>query len=346
MTRSQWPCTETSRPHPELRLTRTEPGSRSRRHSPLPGGHGLVAVQRPRSAGTARSVPSPGGVGARPSATRPPRSARSGVTRRRKAPSSRAAHVACASRRASSPGTGRGLRRRAAWAGHREPLLRRPVRRALPGSDGRGHFGRVSLPRRGGREAGSDGRRLRRSTRAGPEPVLLGFVRAKDHAALAPAGPRAGESGSGRRLDRPHRRALSWGCCGGCTATSGTGAVSAIVLLTLVINVAMAPFRHYSASRTGSRWRGSPRRCGRSRSATARCRSWTRGGGGSRRRSAAFYAKHGMSMSTQMTVGCLPLLLTMPFLFAFYRVLRRLGRPAGGAVPVGPRPRRSATRSS
>jgi len=29
-----------------------------------------------------------------------------------------------------------------------------------------------------------------------------------------------------------------------------------------------------------------------------------------------------MSMSTQMLVGCLPLLLTMPFLIAFYRVLQ------------------------
>ena len=36
---------------------------------------------------------------------------------------------------------------------------------------------------------------------------------------------------------------------------------------------------------------------------------------------AALYAKHGMSMGSQMAVGCLPLLLTMPFLFAFYRVL-------------------------
>jgi len=35
----------------------------------------------------------------------------------------------------------------------------------------------------------------------------------------------------------------------------------------------------------------------------------------------ALYAKHGMSMGTQMMVGCLPLLITMPFLFAFYRVL-------------------------
>jgi YidC/Oxa1 family membrane protein insertase len=35
----------------------------------------------------------------------------------------------------------------------------------------------------------------------------------------------------------------------------------------------------------------------------------------------ALYARHGLSMGTQMTVGCLPLLLTMPFFFAFYRVL-------------------------
>jgi len=37
---------------------------------------------------------------------------------------------------------------------------------------------------------------------------------------------------------------------------------------------------------------------------------------------AALYARHGMSMGTQMMVGCLPLLLTMPFLIAFYRVLQ------------------------
>jgi YidC/Oxa1 family membrane protein insertase len=36
---------------------------------------------------------------------------------------------------------------------------------------------------------------------------------------------------------------------------------------------------------------------------------------------AALYARHGMNMGSQMLVGCLPLLLTMPFLFAFYRVL-------------------------
>jgi YidC/Oxa1 family membrane protein insertase len=36
----------------------------------------------------------------------------------------------------------------------------------------------------------------------------------------------------------------------------------------------------------------------------------------------ALYERHGMNMSTQMLVGCLPLLLTMPFLIAFYRVLQ------------------------
>jgi YidC/Oxa1 family membrane protein insertase len=35
----------------------------------------------------------------------------------------------------------------------------------------------------------------------------------------------------------------------------------------------------------------------------------------------ALYARHGMNMGTQMAVGCLPILLTMPFLFAFYKVL-------------------------
>jgi YidC/Oxa1 family membrane protein insertase len=36
----------------------------------------------------------------------------------------------------------------------------------------------------------------------------------------------------------------------------------------------------------------------------------------------ALYARHGMSMGTQMTVGCLPILLTMPFLIALYTVLQ------------------------
>ena len=43
----------------------------------------------------------------------------------------------------------------------------------------------------------------------------------------------------------------------------------------------------------------------------------------------ALYDRHGMSMSTQMLVGCLPILLTMPFLIAFYRVLQVVDRAAG-----------------
>jgi YidC/Oxa1 family membrane protein insertase len=36
---------------------------------------------------------------------------------------------------------------------------------------------------------------------------------------------------------------------------------------------------------------------------------------------AALYSTHGMNMGTQMLVGCLPILITMPFLFAIWRVL-------------------------
>ncbi len=47
-----------------------------------------------------------------------------------------------------------------------------------------------------------------------------------------------------------------------------------------------------------------------------------------------------MSMGTQMLVGCLPLLLTMPFLIAFYRVLRSpssCGAPLSSGSPTSPR---------
>ena len=52
---------------------------------------------------------------------------------------------------------------------------------------------------------------------------------------------------------------------------------------------------------------------------------------------ANLYASHGMSMGTQMLVGCLPLLLTMPFLIAFYRVLRcpsSCGAPPSSGSPT------------
>jgi YidC/Oxa1 family membrane protein insertase len=93
-----------------------------------------------------------------------------------------------------------------------------------------------------------------------------------------------------------------------------------IVVLTILINVAMAPFRHYSIVNglrmakispemkvIQERYRKVPLMDPRRQKMQEEI--------------AALYAKHGMSMGSQMVVGCLPLLLIMPFLFAFYRVL-------------------------
>ncbi len=93
-----------------------------------------------------------------------------------------------------------------------------------------------------------------------------------------------------------------------------------IVVVTILINLAMAPFRHYSIvnglkmaklspemKTIQERYRKVPLMDPRRQKMQEEV--------------AALYAKHGMSMGSQMMVGCLPLLLTMPFLFAFYRVL-------------------------
>jgi YidC/Oxa1 family membrane protein insertase len=93
-----------------------------------------------------------------------------------------------------------------------------------------------------------------------------------------------------------------------------------IVVLTLLINLAMAPFRHYSIANglkmtklapemkvIQERYRKVPLLDPKRQEMQEEM--------------AALYARHGMSMQTQMMVGCLPLLLTMPFLIAFYRVL-------------------------
>lgn len=93
-----------------------------------------------------------------------------------------------------------------------------------------------------------------------------------------------------------------------------------IVLLTVLINMVMAPLRHYSIANgikmaklapemkvIQERYRKVPALDPRRQEM--------------QKEIAALYARHGMSMSTQMMVGCLPLLLTMPFLIAFYRVL-------------------------
>jgi YidC/Oxa1 family membrane protein insertase len=95
----------------------------------------------------------------------------------------------------------------------------------------------------------------------------------------------------------------------------------AIVLLTVLINLAMAPLRHYSIANglrmaklapemkvIQERYRKVPALDPKRQEMQQEI--------------GALYARHGMSMGTQMLVGCLPLLLTMPFLIAFYRVLQ------------------------
>ena len=94
----------------------------------------------------------------------------------------------------------------------------------------------------------------------------------------------------------------------------------AIVILTVLINMLMAPLRHYSIANSMKMAKMSPElkaiqeRYRKVPMMDPRRQKMQEEMG-------ELYARHGMSMSTQMLVGCLPLLLTMPFLFAFYRVL-------------------------
>ena len=94
----------------------------------------------------------------------------------------------------------------------------------------------------------------------------------------------------------------------------------AIVLLTVLINVVMAPFRHYSIANGVKMARLAPEmrviqdRYRKIPALDPRRQEMQKEIG-------VLYARHGMSMGTQMAVGCLPILLTMPFLIAFYRVL-------------------------
>lgn len=148
-------------------------------------------------------------------------------------------------------------------------------------------------------------------------PVLL-FVGAKDHQALkkigyglekvVPVGDWIGP------IVVPLMRLLRW--VHGLLGNWGW----AIVILTVMINMVMAPLRHYSIANgmkmakmqpemkvIQERYRKVPMMDPRRQKMQEEM--------------GVLYAKHGMSMSTQMLVGCLPLLLTMPFLFAFYRVL-------------------------
>jgi YidC/Oxa1 family membrane protein insertase len=94
----------------------------------------------------------------------------------------------------------------------------------------------------------------------------------------------------------------------------------AIILLTVVINVVMAPLRHYSIANglrmakispemkvIQERYRKIPLMDPRRQQMQEEM--------------GALYARHGMNMGTQFLVGCVPILITMPFLIAFYRVL-------------------------
>jgi YidC/Oxa1 family membrane protein insertase len=93
-----------------------------------------------------------------------------------------------------------------------------------------------------------------------------------------------------------------------------------IVLLTILINLVMAPFRHYSIVNGLKMARLSPEmKVIQDRYRKVPLMDPKRQK--MQEEIQALYARHGMSMGSQMMVGCLPLLLTMPFLFAFYRVL-------------------------
>jgi len=94
-----------------------------------------------------------------------------------------------------------------------------------------------------------------------------------------------------------------------------------IVVLTVLINLVMAPLRHISISNGAKMAKLSPEmrviqeRYRKVPALDPRRQEM-------QKEVSALYARHGMSMSSQLTVGCLPLLLTMPFLIGFYQVLR------------------------
>ncbi len=93
-----------------------------------------------------------------------------------------------------------------------------------------------------------------------------------------------------------------------------------IVVLTVLINLVMAPFRHFSIVNGQKMAKMSPEmKLIQERYRKVPLMDPKRQQ--MQEEMAALYAKHGMNMGSQMLVGCLPLLLTMPFLIAFYRVL-------------------------
>jgi YidC/Oxa1 family membrane protein insertase len=152
----------------------------------------------------------------------------------------------------------------------------------------------------------------------GPEAAALLYVGPKDHARLSRVGHRLVEVVPvGEWIGPivvPLIGLLKW-------AYAQTGNYGwAIVLLTVLINVVMAPLRHYSIANGVKMARLSPEM----KTIQSRYRGvkpLDPAYQGMQKEIGELYARHGMSMGTQMAVGCLPVLLTMPFLIAFYRVL-------------------------
>jgi YidC/Oxa1 family membrane protein insertase len=186
-----------------------------------------------------------------------------------------------------------------------------------PGGQGAAELRSVSLP------PGEDGKaralpQVALDLGTGTEPALL-YVGPKDHHALSAAGhdlARVVPLGDWigpivlalmnlLRWVHDHVGNYGW----------------SIVALTVLINLVMAPLRHFSIANGVKMAKLSPEmrviqeRYRKVPALDPRRQEM-------QKEVAALYARHGMSMSTQMMVGCLPLLLTMPFLIAFYRVLQ------------------------
>jgi len=94
----------------------------------------------------------------------------------------------------------------------------------------------------------------------------------------------------------------------------------AIVLLTIAISLALAPLRHYAIlssakmAKVGPQIRAVQERYKRLSLTDPKRQQM-------QQEIADVYAKNGIDMVKQTAAGCLPTLLTMPFLFAFYRML-------------------------
>jgi YidC/Oxa1 family membrane protein insertase len=156
-------------------------------------------------------------------------------------------------------------------------------------------------------------------TLPGPDQPALLYVGPKDHNALSaighglvrvvPVGEWIGP------IVVPFMKLLRW-------VHSHVGNYGwSIVVLTILINLVMAPLRHYGIANGLKMAKLSPEM----RAIQDRYRGLSLVD--PRRQDMQqeimdLYERHGMSMGTQMAVGCLPILLTMPFLIAFYRVLQ------------------------